>query len=85
MWRLRKHSRPWRFKLSVASLTKDGVSRRVIRLLMSMTFRESIRMITLNYKVCSRIPEEGKDSLREIDEAIENLTERFPRAPRDQN
>lgn len=52
---------------------------------MSMTFRESIRMITLNYKVCSRIPEEGKDSLREIDEAIENLTERFPRAPRDQN
>lgn len=46
---------------------------------MSMTFRESIRMITLNYKVCSRIPEEGKDSLREINEAIENLTERFPR------
>lgn len=51
---------------------------------MLMTFRESIPMITLNYKVCSGIPEGVKDSLREINEAIENLTERFPRALCDQ-
>lgn len=47
---------------------------------MSMTLRESIHMIILNYEVCSGIPEEGKDSTREINEAIENLTEIFPRS-----
>lgn len=68
----------------MAGLTHQGVSKPDKAPDVNDFSGKYIQMIMLNYKVCSRILEGGEDSLREINEAIENLTERFPRALCDQ-